>query len=121
MRISAVLAALAVVGLAGAARADEWATGADLRCVVVFSAMVNNPAYKDAAASGIFYFVGRLEGRDPAYDQAKGLRMARTAMQTNEYAAEAKRCGAELKDKNDALKTMSTASAQPPSRGVGTR
>ena len=121
MRVSAILAAMAVAGSAGVARADEWATGADLRCVVAFSALVSNPTYKDAAASGIFYFLGRLEGRDPTYDLAKGLGMVRRGMQANEYGAEARRCGAELKDKNDALKAMSTAAAQPPSRGVGTR
>jgi hypothetical protein len=121
MRVSAMLAAMAVAGLAGAAQADEWATGADVRCVVAFTALVNNPTYRDAAASGIFYYVGRLEGRDPTLDLAKALRQVRGAMQTSQYGSEAQRCGAELKAKNDELKAMASGGQAPPNRGVGVR
>ena len=119
MRQVAAMAALALLGAAGEARAaDDWANGADLRCVVAFGAMVNNPTYREAAASGIFYYVGRLEGRDPAFDLAAGLKQVRSAMQTSQYVTEAQRCGAELKAKNEVLKTLSgAASAQH--RGVG--
>ena len=117
MRIAMILAASAVLSAAGAARADEWSTGADLRCVVAFSALMNNPTYREAAASGIFYFVGRLEGRDPALDLGKGLKQVRSVMQVSQYAGEAQRCGAELKAKNEALRAMSSPLAQK--RGVG--
>ena len=111
-------AAAAVVCAAGAARADEYSTGADLRCVLAFTVLMNNPTYHDAAASGIFYYVGRLEGRDPAFDLGKGLKQIRSVMQASQYADEAKRCGAELKAKNQALMAMNGPAA-PPKRGVG--
>ena len=117
MRIAMILAASTVLSAAGAARADEWSTGADLRCVVALSALVNNPTYREAAASGIFYFVGRLEGRDPTLDLAKGLKQVRSAMQVSQYGGEAQHCGAELKAKNDALRAMSPTPTEK--RGVG--
>lgn len=117
MRVPVILAGAAVISVAGAARADEWSTGADLRCVVAFTALVNNPTYREAAASGIFYYVGRLEGREPTLDLAKGLKQVRSAMQVSQYGGEAQRCGAELKAKNEALKAMSAPLAQK--RGVG--
>lgn len=113
--------AIDVTGVAGAAQTDERATGADLRCVVAFSALVNNPTYREAAAYGIFYFLGRLEGRDPTPDLAKNLREVRGAMQLNAIEGEARRCGAELKVKNEALKAMTTGAEARPSRGVGSR
>lgn len=117
MRVPTILAVAATLSMAGAARADEWSTGADLRCVVAFTALVNNPTYREAAASGIFYYVGRLEGRDPTLDLAKGLKQVRGAMMVSQYAGEAQRCGAELKAKNDALRAISPAAMDK--RGVG--
>jgi len=119
MRLLAFVAAAALFGGANAAHAaDDWTMGADLRCVVAFGALVSNPTYRDAASSGIFYFVGRLEGRDPTFDLAGGLKKMRSVMQPNQYASEAERCGAELKAKNELLKTMSPAPAAQ-HRGVG--
>src|SRR5579871_2099355 len=106
MKYLVIPAALAMAGLSDAAQGDEWATGADLRCVVAFSALVNNPTYREAAASGIFYYLGRLEGRDPNLDLGKSLRQVRGAMQLSGIEGEARRCGAELKAKNEALKAM---------------
>ena len=98
--------------------ADEWATGADLRCVVAFSALIANPAYHDGATTGLFYYLGRLDARDPNFDLAKGLREVKSAMQSSQYATEAQRCGAELKARNEFLKTLSPP-ATVQRRGVG--
>ncbi len=88
---------------------------------MAFSALVNNPTYREAAASGIFYFLGRLEGRDPTLDLAKNLREVRGAMQLTAIEGEARRCGGELKAKNEALKAMTAGAEAPPTRGVGSR
>ena len=117
MKLSSVLVACAF-GLvaAGAARAEDQ-TVSDLKCVVVFGAMVNNPQYKDAAGVGIFYFLGRAEGREPALDVKTALKHLRDGLPLSQYADEGKRCGAALKDKNEWLKGLSGQAA--PSRGVG--
>jgi hypothetical protein len=119
MRLLANVAVVALIGAAGEARAaDDWAMGADLRCVVAFGALIGNPTYHDAAASGLFYYLGRLEGRDPEFDLGKGLRQVRSAMQSSQFVTEAQRCGAELKAKNDFLKTLAPPAAVQ-HRGVG--
>jgi hypothetical protein len=118
MRLLAAVGAVALLGVAGQARAaDDWAIGADLRCVVAMGYSINNPTYHDAAASGLFYFVGRLEGRDPAFDLAKGLKLV-SGMPGSQVVSEAKRCFDELKAKNEMLKAISPATA-PTRRGVG--
>lgn len=119
MRLLGIVSAAVLIGAAGEARAaDEWAVGADLRCVVAFAALIGNATYHDAATTGLFYYLGRLDGRDPAFDLAGGLKQVRSAMQSSQYASEAQRCGAELKAKNDFLKTLS-APASVQRRGVG--
>jgi hypothetical protein len=116
MRLLAMVTAAALLGAAGEARAaDDWANGADLRCVVAMGYSVNNPTYR--AASGLFYFVGRLEGRDPAYDLAKGLKQV-SGMPLTQVVTEAQRCFGELKAKNEMLKAIAPATA-PTRRGVG--
>jgi hypothetical protein len=118
MRFLATVTAVALIGVAGEARAaDEWAMGADLRCVVAMGYSVNNPTYREAASSGLFYFVGRLEGRDPAFDLAKGLKQV-SGMPLSQVVTEAQRCFGELKAKNEMLKTISPT-AGPTKRGVG--
>lgn len=118
MRLLATMTAAALLGAAGQAHAaDDWANGSDLRCVVAMGYSLNNPTYREAAASGLFYFVGRLEGRDPAFDLAKGLKMV-SGMPPNQIVSEAKRCFDELKAKNEMLKTIAPTTT-PTKRGVG--
>ena len=117
MKFPVVLAAAGLASvLNGSAHAEDL-TVTDLRCVVAFSALVNNPTYRDAAASGIFYFLGRVEGREPSLDLAGALRDTRRGMQSGDFASEAQRCGAALKARNDSLKSMNSSALQR--RGVG--
>jgi hypothetical protein len=108
MKLSIVAVTLAAVAVAGAAQAEE-ASRADVRCVVAFSALLKNPTYKDAAGAGLFYFVGRLDGREPSLDLSAAMTREIATMQTADYASEAQRCGAELKARNEALKAAGEA------------
>ena len=117
MRLSAILAAAALAGVAGGGARAEDLTATDLRCVVAFTVLVNNPTYHEAAASGIFYFLGRVEGREPQLDLAHSLHDTRRGMQNGDFLTEAQRCGAVLKAKNDSLKAMNSSVSQK--RGVG--
>jgi hypothetical protein len=119
MRRTAILLACAVVGsvAAGAPARAEDLTVSDIRCVVAFGALVSNPQYRDAAATGIFYFLGRVEGREPALDIADAVKQTRRGMGQGDIANEGQRCGAQLKARNESLKSLS---ATPPERrGVG--
>ena len=118
MRLLTMVTAVALLGVAGSARAaDDWAMGADLRCVSAFAYLITNPQYKDNATIGMFYYLGRIEGRDPAFDLAKGLAQVRSSVQS-QIAAESQRCGAEVKAKNETLKAIG-GQTQPIKRGVG--
>jgi hypothetical protein len=117
MMTAVTLTGVACMGVAGEARAaDDWAMGADLRCVAAFASLISNPQYKDNATIGMFYYLGRIEGRDPNFDLAKGLAQVRSTVQ-GQLASESQRCGAEVKAKNEALKAI--GQSQPPKRGVG--
>ncbi|MGZ5994030.1 MAG: hypothetical protein ACXWKX_20450 [Caulobacteraceae bacterium] len=118
MRRHVLAAALALAAMGGEARAaDEGATGADLRCVSVFAALVNSPQYRQGAAAGIYYYVGRIEGRDPTFDLGKGLNEVRSSLE-GRFQSEAQRCGAEFKAKHEALKAIG-GQLQRTRRGVG--
>ena len=116
MKLSAILVVATLASAGGGARAQDL-TATDLRCVVAFTVLVNNPTYREAAASGIFYFLGRIEGREPQLDLAHALHDTRRGMQNGDFLTEAQRCGALLKAKNDSLKAMNSTISQK--RGVG--
>ncbi|THD77596.1 MAG: hypothetical protein E7812_13570 [Phenylobacterium sp.] len=94
----------ALLTTATTARADDEAIGADARCIAVFAAMVQMPAYKDAAGAGLLYYLGRLDARDPKLDLAAAVKHEAARMDRTEYMAVAQRCGSTLKQRNDALK-----------------
>jgi hypothetical protein len=110
-----LIACGAAAALALPARAQDL-TVSDIRCVVAFGALVSNPVYRDAAATGIFYFLGRVEGREPNLDIADALKQTRKGMGSADLASEGQRCGAALKARNESLKAMSAGGL---SRGVG--
>jgi hypothetical protein len=85
------------------------AQGQDMRCMVAMLRMRAIPQYQAAADAGIFYYIGRIEGRDPHFDLRQGLRAYTGGM--DDLAMESRRCAAELKAKNEALKAL----ASPPS------
>lgn len=112
-----LMIALVLASLGSAARAaDEDPNRDDVKCVLAMTAMLKLPQYAQAGATGLFYFVGRIEGRTPGYDLEHALRKVGADMQRNDYATEMQRCGAALGAKNAELKAMTP---QAPKRGVG--
>jgi len=103
-----------VLFAASAASAQPIDPTPDVRCVVAMAAMIRNPAYKDGATAGLFYYLGRLDARDPAFDLGPAMRRERMA--PVDIAQEGRRCGAAVAERNKALQGMS---ANTPSRGVG--
>ena len=103
LRILAVAAAVSLLSAAAKAQPSD-ATRADLRCVLAFMTLLQNPAYKDAAGAGIMYYAGRLDGREPTLDLAAAIRREASDMATSDYMAEAQRCGRVLKERSAALK-----------------
>lgn len=107
-----------------AAHADEDATRdanrSDVRCFLAMSTMAKNPTYKEWATFGMFFYSGRIEGRDPAVNLAAALKrevpqMIQTGYQDT-IASEIKRCSDQLGDKSRGLEALKSA-FQP--RGVG--
>ena len=101
---------------AGSAQAQDNGISGGVRCVITMTQLLNNPAYKEMAGVATFYFVGRIEGRDPAFDLTKAMRREIGNMSPRDYSPEAKRCDEALAARNTALKATG-GSLQP--RGVG--
>ena len=103
LRIIAMAAVASL--LASAAHAQPSDTRrADLRCMLGFMALLQNPAYKDAATAGLMYYVGRLDGREPDLELATAIKREAGNMATADYMTEAQRCGRALKERSAALK-----------------
>lgn len=68
--LSSVLALSSAPALAqdAARRAPTPEQTADLQCMAIFSALASQDDMAEAGAIGVFYYLGRLEGRDPAVD-----------------------------------------------------
>jgi hypothetical protein len=101
-----VLTVCAGLLAAGAASAQEGGVKSDARCVVAMAALYNVPAYKDGATASMFYYMGRMTGRDPQVDLTSALRREAQTMTDLEYLSEAQRCGGPVKARNEVLKTL---------------
>ena len=71
---------------------------------------------KDGATAGLFYYLGRLDGRRPEIELGPALKRVAGEMQLSDYASEGRRCGEVVRERNEALKAAGAA-LQP--RGVG--
>jgi hypothetical protein len=112
MRYLGLCAAVAAVLVAGSARAQAQDQTNDLRCVALFAAMLGNPQFaqlKESSSAGLFYFLGRAEGRQPKMDLAAQLSRVREDLPITQYEDETRRCFAALKRKNEELKAMGDA------------
>jgi len=87
------------------ARAQDAETIADVRCVIVgakFGAMAD-PSQRSAGMMLSFYYIGRLDGRMPKLDLEELMIKELSTMTTSDFGSEAKRCGASLTDKGQAI------------------
>jgi len=100
---AAIVAGLAPPAFAQAPAADS----ADVRCLLVLQAVGNDPKQRDAAARGIYYYVGKLSARGPIarVEQTmvtEGKKMNAAAI----VQAELSRCGGELTQKTGELQAV---------------
>lgn len=103
------LAAGAIVGgfappaLGQTAAADV----ADVRCLMVLQAVGNDPKQRDAAARGVYYYLGRLSARGAiARLEASMLAEGRKMNAPAAVQAELTRCGAELNQRTGELQAI---------------
>lgn len=83
------------------AMAQDADTVADIRCVAVGirSAALPDSHQKSAGLLMALYFIGRLDGRDPALDLEARLREQLAKMTAADFTTEAARCGNTLSTK----------------------
>jgi hypothetical protein len=113
-RLGALIAILMTVFPAVSGQAQETfsehevADTADLRCVIISVGMVSgqDAAMQVAGTVSAMYWIGRLDGRTPDYDMEARLIDQLSKMKSDDYAAEAARCGTILKGRGQFLQDM---------------
>jgi len=100
---TAVLAGVASPALAQASAADAN----DVRCLLVLQAVSRDPAQREKAGMGVYYYLGRLAGRGPLA-RIEGTMLAEgNKMNTPQVIqGELTRCGNELTSQSGALQSM---------------
>jgi hypothetical protein len=97
---------LAFLGLCSAlARAQDAATIADVRCVIIGMQLSGVPNSSQQYRSIVltWYYIGRLEGRTPKLD-IKSLVIEETnKMNSSDYESETRRCEAGMKEKGQQI------------------
>jgi hypothetical protein len=122
MRIFLIAAAL-LAGSASPAIAQTATDRADARCILVLTLAARNPAQKEAAGRGQFYYYGRFASRSPAAKLGPILLgEAKVVVTPQQLQAELSRCSAELTTANaalrDGLKEVEAAAQQAPPTGL---
>lgn len=106
-----VLALAAVTALAGSA-APAFAQGspadiADVRCMMVLQAVSRDPAQRDNAVRGLYYYMGKLGTRVPvARVEALMLAEGKKMGNAQQVQAELSRCGGELSQRSGEFQAM---------------
>ena len=113
-----ILASL-LAAMATSARADDEAirdaNRQDVRCILGMSVMARNETYKQWGTFGVFFYSGRIEGRDPGFSLSDAVKREVRLMRADEYNGEIKRCSDLLADRSRAFEAM-----KPPApRGTG--
>jgi hypothetical protein len=122
MRI--LLTAIAfLAGTASPATAQTAIDRADARCILVLTLAARDPAQKEAAGRGQFYYYGRFASRSPTAKLGPILvDEAKVVTTPQKLQAELSRCGAELTAANaslrDGLKAVEAAAQQTPPPGA---
>jgi len=96
MRLFATVAALAAgLALPALAWAEDPKTTADIRCVVVAYALTQNsdPDLQKLGTVSLFYFWGRLEGREATANIGHRLTEEASRMTPDDIKTQAKTCG----------------------------
>ncbi len=111
--------ATAVVLAAGAAKAEKPDTTADLRCLAVAMAMAGSPDPKvrDDGVFAAYYYLGRIDGREPNLNLEASLIAQFKALGAGGAKTEIQTCGllmaARTKAITDAAHNVQPKIAQP--------
>ena len=93
----AFMTAAVLTGAVSPALAQSAADTADVRCMMVLQAISRDPAQREQAGRGLFYYVGRVTARGPlARVEAIMLAEGKKISTPQQAQAELARCGAEL-------------------------
>jgi hypothetical protein len=114
-----------ILGLmATAAVAQDSATIADVRCVVV-GMQIAGAATSPQQSRGVFmtlYYIGRLDGRTPKLDIERLIVAEANRMTSTDYASEGQRCEAGLTEKGQQItqigRDMTGVGKAAPSQGA---
>ena len=115
--LAAPVLAFLLSGAAAPAMAQST-DAADVRCLMVLQVVGNDPKQAEQAARGVYFYLGRLTSRGPV-SRVEGLIKAEAAKLPPQQAqAELQRCGAELNNRTQELRTVNTrlAASAPPRR-----
>jgi len=113
--LAAALGTFAVPAMAADDAEGGDANRSDVRCILGMSAMARNETYKQWGQTGIFYYTGRLHGRDPKYDIGEAIKREYRLLPAAAYNDEIKRCNDALGETSRDLEKM-----KPPApRGTG--
>jgi hypothetical protein len=104
------LVGLLFVGGPTAALATPEANSAtrDVDCLVVSMNLLDStdPTIAKAAATSLFYWLGKLDGRDPSFDLENMVADATQSMTPERMRATALRCGAEMEKRGQSLREI---------------
>lgn len=113
--MTAALAACLASTVQAAEPGDRDANREDVRCVIGMSVMSRNETYKAWGLNGVFYYSGRIEGRDPGVNLAEAIKREVRTLQPGAYNDLIRGCSDKLAEKSRAFEAM-----KPPApRGVG--
>ncbi|WP_341023975.1 hypothetical protein [Brevundimonas diminuta] len=96
-----ILAAMMATALLGADLSDmPTASAADLQCMGLLAVAIDDPAASDELkqqyTGGMMYYLGRLEGRDPARNWMGRMLEYTDSTPVQQVRSHSQRCGQEL-------------------------
>ena len=101
-RIATLAASAAILGLtaAPALARDTPQNDRDMQCMMVFAAlsaqMADRSQEQMGLGMGVFYYLGRLQGREPSRDWMAEIERRQDLIAPDVVAAASQRCGAEF-------------------------
>jgi hypothetical protein len=92
-------------------------TTADLRCIAALAIVAaQKPEYATGASLGVFYFAGRIEGREPKLELQSALIDEIGRLNLGDLEPESQRCGKAMSAKGRELKDIANHLPAPPER-----
>lgn len=107
-RTALAFVALAV-SLAGSVAHAQTTLDSDIKCMVVGGALnqSQDPKARTVSTLMIFYFLGRIDARDPNLDLATALKTRMQTLKPADLQVEARRCSDQMNTRSQALQAVS--------------